>query len=230
MRRGGAQRLGQSRRQARPALSPAPPQLTISRSAPSLNSNARVEAQPPLQRARRRRRRGVEHQHARLRLRAADSPSRAPGAAARARTAGALDRGGDPALRLAMLPPCQLDSASSPRVTASKALDRAGERFEQRIRACPRAAGDIDRAELAEQLDQRDLLGRRAADQPAIVVQRRRRARACSPASPRLQPRRPALHQQGRGDDAAPGRDARQARQAPCRRCDRDGARRARAR
>ena len=89
-----------------------------------------------------------------------------------------------------MLPPCQLDSASSPSVTASRAPTDAGQRLGQPFgHVAPR--GDIDGAQLASSLDQRELLGRRAADQPAIVVQRDGRARAparlrpiCSRAGP----------------------------------------------
>src|SRR5687767_4825978 len=69
--------------------------------------------------------------------------------------------------RLAILPPCQLDRAASPRVTASRA---------------------------------------------AIVVQRDAE-RGAEADLAGLEPRRPALHHQSRGDDPAPGGDARQARQ-----------------
>ena len=59
--------------------------------------------------------------------------------------------------------------------------------------------GDVDRARLGEHLDQRQLLGRRTADQPAIVVQRRgQRPRQTGFA--RLEPCRTALNHQRGGD------------------------------
>ena len=117
-------------------------------SAPGLADAAAIDDQPvgavaelegegrgaaAAERARRRRRRRVEHQHARLGLRAADSPSRAPGAAAGRRRPSPRPRR-RPGAGAAMLPPCQLDSASSPSVTASRAPTDAGQRLAQPVR------------------------------------------------------------------------------------------------
>ena len=87
--------------------------------------------------------------------------------------------------------------------------DRGGQRLGQPFRHLA-AGGGIDRAQLAQNLDHGDLLGRRAADQAAIVMERQA-DRAGQAGLARFEPRRAALNDQSGGDHAAPGGDAGQA-------------------